>query len=253
MAGRPRKQKSITSIFALRLTERMLKMDVGNEELCSKIGVKASQTISGYKSGTREPDIDKLIKIADALNTSVDYLIGRTDDPDPDPDMVKISEMTGLSSDAIRVLHFWTTQKRVHAINEKHSYEEGTLFRESKDWVNLLSLLICTDAGGPISNKYDLLLLSSIYEYVTFQPDDNFTLFKANKSEEGYSPEVMGVFKSDDLYMADKHGMRPITTELMKEAMRKYINDNLDKLAEIIQDAKIQRSYPLSSVSNIDE
>lgn len=248
-------QRIITKEAFGKRVDRLLKnRKISRIELGKKLGVKR-QTIDNYINGHTSPDVEMLQEIANELNVSVSDLLGKKEDvPDSNASLLmQCNEYTGLSMDAIEVLHFWTTQKRVHAINEKHSYEEGSIFRESKDWVNLLSLLICTDAGGPISNKYDLLLLSSIYEYVTFQPDDNFTLFKANKSEEGYSPEVMGVFKSDDLYMADKHGMRPITTELMKEAMRKYINDNLDKLAEIIQDAKIQRSYPLSSVANIDE
>lgn len=248
-------QRIITKETFGKRVDRLLKnRKISRIEFGRKLGVRR-QTIDNYINGNTSPDVEMLQEIANELNVSVSDLLGKKEDvPDSNASLLmQCNEYTGLSMDAIEVLHFWTTQKRVHAINEKHSYEEGTLFRESKDWVNLLSLLICTDAGGPISNKYELLLLSSIYEYVTFQPDDNFTLFKANKSEEGYSPEVMGVFKSDDLYMADKHGMRSITTELMKEAMRKYINDNLDKLAEIIQDAKIQRSYPLSSVANIDE
>ena len=241
MAGRPKKQKSITSIFALRLTERMLKMDVGNEELCSKIGVKASQTISGYKSGTREPDIDKLIRIADALNTSVDYLIGRTDDPDPDPDVAKISEITGLSSDAIRVLHFWNIGEQIEIDTDNKKILKRTAVEESKDWLKLLSLVICTDDGGPYAEKNGYFLISSLYEYVIFNEKEDFTLFKANKTEEGYNPEVMGVFKSNDLLIADRHGFRPITTELMREAIRKYINDNMDKLAELIQGSPIKR------------
>ncbi len=38
-------------------------------------------TISRYESGEREPGIAELIRIADYFNVSVDYLIGRTDNP----------------------------------------------------------------------------------------------------------------------------------------------------------------------------
>lgn len=38
-------------------------------------------TISRYETGEREPGIDELIKIADYFNVSVDYLIGRTENP----------------------------------------------------------------------------------------------------------------------------------------------------------------------------
>ena len=38
-------------------------------------------TISRYETGEREPGIEELIKLADYFNVSVDYLIGRTDNP----------------------------------------------------------------------------------------------------------------------------------------------------------------------------
>jgi len=38
-------------------------------------------TVSRYETGEREPGISELIKIADYFNVSVDYLIGRTDNP----------------------------------------------------------------------------------------------------------------------------------------------------------------------------
>ena len=39
-------------------------------------------TISRYETGTREPSIKDLILIADYFHVSVDYLLGRTDNPD---------------------------------------------------------------------------------------------------------------------------------------------------------------------------
>ena len=38
-------------------------------------------TISRYETGEREPGIEELIKIADYFHVSVDYLIGRTNNP----------------------------------------------------------------------------------------------------------------------------------------------------------------------------
>lgn len=39
-------------------------------------------TISRYETGEREPGINELIKIADYFNVSVDYLLGRTNNPE---------------------------------------------------------------------------------------------------------------------------------------------------------------------------
>ena len=42
-----------------------------------------SQGLIGYyKTGKRDPSSSNLLKIADALNVSVDYLLGRTDKPE---------------------------------------------------------------------------------------------------------------------------------------------------------------------------
>lgn len=38
-------------------------------------------TISRYETGTREPGIKELIQIADYFDVSIDYLVGRTDNP----------------------------------------------------------------------------------------------------------------------------------------------------------------------------
>ncbi len=38
-------------------------------------------SISRYENGEREADYNTLIKIADYFNVSVDYLLGRTDNP----------------------------------------------------------------------------------------------------------------------------------------------------------------------------
>ena len=41
----------------------------------------SQNTISRYESGEREPRIAELIRIADYFRVSIDYLVGRTDDP----------------------------------------------------------------------------------------------------------------------------------------------------------------------------
>ena len=38
-------------------------------------------TLSRYETGDREPGINQLIRIADYFHVSIDYLIGRSDDP----------------------------------------------------------------------------------------------------------------------------------------------------------------------------
>ena len=41
----------------------------------------SQETISAYESGKAMPSVDTLLKIADFLDVSIDYLLGRTDNP----------------------------------------------------------------------------------------------------------------------------------------------------------------------------
>lgn len=46
------------------------------EEVAAYLGI-AVASYNRYEAGTREPDIDKLLKLADYFRCSVDYLLGR--------------------------------------------------------------------------------------------------------------------------------------------------------------------------------
>lgn len=58
--------------------ERLTSLNVSNKDLSQNVGV-SSGNISDWKSGRSKPNIDTIIKIADYLDCSVDYLLGRTD------------------------------------------------------------------------------------------------------------------------------------------------------------------------------
>ena len=56
---------------ARRITQLKMAMDLNMSQ----------NTISRYESGEREPGRAELIRIADYFHVSIDYLVGRTDDP----------------------------------------------------------------------------------------------------------------------------------------------------------------------------
>src|SRR5699024_11605694 len=45
--------------------------------VADKIGVR-SNTLSGYENGTRSPDPEMILKLAELYDVSTDYLLGRT-------------------------------------------------------------------------------------------------------------------------------------------------------------------------------
>ena len=55
--------------------------NVTNKELAISIGVSGGN-ITDWKQGRSRPNIDAIIKIADFLNCSIDYLLGRADVPE---------------------------------------------------------------------------------------------------------------------------------------------------------------------------
>ena len=66
------------SLFKLRLQQMRKKRELNQEELAGKAGL-TSTAISHFESGSRKPSFDNLRKLADALEVSIDFLMGRTD------------------------------------------------------------------------------------------------------------------------------------------------------------------------------
>lgn len=64
--------------FGNRLNTIMVHRNISNQRLASMLTLSAT-TISGYRTGRRAPSAEELIRLADALHVSVDYLIGRSD------------------------------------------------------------------------------------------------------------------------------------------------------------------------------
>lgn len=65
-----------------RIKELRKKRNITQIRLSTEIEV-SQETISAYENGKAEPKLDKLVRIANFLNTSTDYLLGRTDDDSP--------------------------------------------------------------------------------------------------------------------------------------------------------------------------
>lgn len=65
--------------FKKRLTDTRKRRELSQEGLARKAGLPAT-AISHFESGGRKPSFDNLRKLADALDVSIDYLMGRTDE-----------------------------------------------------------------------------------------------------------------------------------------------------------------------------
>ena len=65
-----------SNIFPQRLKELRLKKGLTQTELGEKVGVKQN-TFTNWEKSKREPSFENLIKLADLLEVSLDWLFGR--------------------------------------------------------------------------------------------------------------------------------------------------------------------------------
>ena len=70
------KEEEKKNLFSVRLKELRLQHGFSQEELAEKIGIKQN-SYSDWEHGKCKPNYEKLEKIADLLEVSLDYLFGR--------------------------------------------------------------------------------------------------------------------------------------------------------------------------------
>ncbi|MBE2973036.1 helix-turn-helix domain-containing protein [Priestia megaterium] len=70
-------------MFSVRLTSLRKKKNVTQQKVADYLGI-TRPAYTAYEQGKRQPDYETLTKIADFFDVTVDYLIGRTDDPQGD-------------------------------------------------------------------------------------------------------------------------------------------------------------------------
>lgn len=65
----------------IRLKELRLSKHITQKEISNYLNI-AENSYQRYELGTREPKLSIMIQISDYYNVSIDYLVGRTDNPD---------------------------------------------------------------------------------------------------------------------------------------------------------------------------
>ena len=69
------------AVFEKRLAQCITEQGITNEILAERIDSNGA-TVSNWRRGHSFPSVDMLVGIADALNVSVDWLIGRKENQD---------------------------------------------------------------------------------------------------------------------------------------------------------------------------
>ena len=68
------------SDFVTRLNELRTESGANNKDIANYVGISV-RSLQFYLNGTSEPALSKLIALADYFNVSMDYLVGRSDNP----------------------------------------------------------------------------------------------------------------------------------------------------------------------------
>lgn len=111
--------KSPSEIFQERLRAARDLRGFSQGDLAGRAGLPPS-SIAHFETGSRKPSFDTLRKLANALEVTTDYLLGRTDDPalaeSGDPLYRDVGKLTGrdreLAKDFLKMLAERSQAKR---------------------------------------------------------------------------------------------------------------------------------------------
>lgn len=158
-----------TTVFATRFRSMVDAKEINQTDLAKAIH-KTRQSISQYMWGKSQPSLENLVILADMLETSTDYLLGRTDDPNIQSSII---DDTGLSNDVIIKL------KQLKASQENGYYELSLIN----------TLLSCPKLDDVLNAVEDYF--ASVHAKEIFKHHHSSIITTANKIEYEYSfPEL---------------------------------------------------------------
>ncbi len=82
--------------------------------VAKQLGI-TQQAYANYERDARQPDNETLVKLADLFNVSVDYILGRTDDRNPNDSLDK--QLEGIDFALWGEVHDLTDEEKQDIIN----------------------------------------------------------------------------------------------------------------------------------------
>lgn len=108
-------KSTCVEVFGKRLKELRKVNGYTIEQFAEAVGISKS-TVGYYENNNRMPDIEILSRIADVLNVSADYLIGKTNTTATKGKTKTVCDFTGLSDTAVEYLAELVKNKRFDRI-----------------------------------------------------------------------------------------------------------------------------------------
>lgn len=132
------------TMFIRRLTELMEEKDLTQIELANQVGI-TNVTISRYLSGERKPRIEIVTKLAEVLNTTVDYLLGYK---------------TNTSKNLLPVLG--TVKAGYNALADENIIDYIDPAMNLPDPKNYFGLVVKGDSMAPLFDEGDYLIVHKV-------------------------------------------------------------------------------------------
>lgn len=181
------------NILGERLKSARVKAGQTQEDIAKLLRVQR-QVISYFENGSRTPNIDDLIKLAEIFGTSTDYLLGLTDAQSTDLEVKYICDYTGLSEAAVSELH--NNKELINGCNDERAIVDETIrmyahSREAAlDIVNLFIEDHMSEMGRHLY-KYKIGITEAIKEHHAYI--DNWNT-EAEESTEGHMGHIVNKF-----------------------------------------------------------
>ena len=181
------------NILGERLKSARVKAGQTQEDIAKLLRVQR-QVISYFENGSRTPNIDDLIKLAEIFGTSTDYLLGLTDAQSTDLEVKYICDYAGLSEAAVSELH--NNKELINGCNDERAIIDETIrmyahSREAAlDIVNLFIEDHMSEMGRHLY-KYKIGITEAIKEHHAYI--DNWNT-EAEESTEGHMGHIVNKF-----------------------------------------------------------
>lgn len=192
-----------TKTLGQRLYECREKTGMKQADVARALNVQRQQ-ISYYENDSRQPDLDRLKELSRLYGVSTDFLLGMTDVSSSDLEIKEVCNYTGLSENAVAVLHCNA------AYREKFGSE-------------------------PEEIAFDTIEQTTEYPYVNRSLLDAVNLLIEHGYETVFFEMLLNYIYSNDLELIDSRGIPDYSLRYRNEKLSRYefhLNFNAEQLEE---------------------
>lgn len=144
-----------------RIKEKRLELGFTQEELANKLGYKSKSTINKIEMDINDIPQSKVVAFANALNTTIAYLMGWEDDPSPDNDYSDVKNLIRPSAYRIPIVGKICAGDGCFVIEEKMGY-----FAIDHTIKADFALIVKGDSMIDIDiNDGDIVLIKKVFDY----------------------------------------------------------------------------------------